>query len=99
MSFFDWEVNGELVGTIGFEPIKDVTLIRHSYVLPRWQKQGIGSKLLNHIKGLVTTPYLLVGPGRVPTYTPHTPSSLIPTSFTGSSLLVKSSSLPTYTLT
>ncbi len=47
--FFGWEENGELVGVMGIEPIKDVTLIRHTYVLPRWQKQGIGSKLLNHL--------------------------------------------------
>ncbi len=61
MSFFGWEVNGELVGVMGFELSRDVTLIRHAYVLPQWQKQGIGSKLLNHLKGLVTTSRLLVG--------------------------------------
>ena len=61
ITFFGWEENGELVGIMGIEPIKDVTLIRHSYVLPRWQKQGIGGKLLNYLKGLVTTPHLLVG--------------------------------------
>ena len=36
MTFFGWEINEELVGVIGFEPIKDVTLIRHAYVLPQW---------------------------------------------------------------
>ena len=61
MTFFGWEVNGELVGVIGFEPIKDVTLIRHAYVLTRWQRQGIGGKLLSHLKGLATTSHLLVG--------------------------------------
>ncbi len=61
MTFFGWEINGELVGVIGFEPVKDVTLIRHAYVLPQWQKQGIGSKLLSHLKELVTTSRLLVG--------------------------------------
>jgi GNAT superfamily N-acetyltransferase len=61
MTFFGWEVNGELVGVMGFEPIQDVTLIRHAYVLPRWQRQGIASRLLAHLKGLVTTPRLLVG--------------------------------------
>ena len=59
--FYGWEVNGELVGIMGIEPIKDVTLIRHAYVLPQWQKQGIGHKLLSHLRGLVTTPRLLVG--------------------------------------
>jgi GNAT superfamily N-acetyltransferase len=61
MAFFGWEANGKIVGVMGFEPIKDVTLIRHAYVLPQWQRQGISSKLLNHLKGLVTTPRLLVG--------------------------------------
>jgi len=61
ITFFGWEVNKELVGVTGLEPIKEVTLIRHAYVLPRWQRQGIGSKLLNHLKGLVTTSRLLVG--------------------------------------
>ena len=61
MTFFGWEVNGELVGVMGFEPIKDVTLVRHAYVLPRWQRQGIGSKLLGYLKGLATTSRLLVG--------------------------------------
>ena len=61
VSFFGWEENGGLVGVMGFEPIKDVTLIRHAYVLPQWQGQGIGSKLLNHLKGLVTASRLLVG--------------------------------------
>jgi len=61
MTFFGWEAQGELVGVMGFEPVKDVILIRHAYVLPQWQKQGIGSKLLGHLKGQVTTSRLLVG--------------------------------------
>ena len=61
MTFFGWEANRELVGIMGFQPVKDVTLIRHAYVLPQWQKQGIGSKLLNHLKEMVATSRLLVG--------------------------------------
>ena len=61
VTFWGWEAARELVGIMGVEPVKDVTLIRHAYVLPRWQGQGIGSKLLSHIRGLVTTPRLLVG--------------------------------------
>jgi GNAT superfamily N-acetyltransferase len=61
MTFFGWEVKGELVAVMGFQPVKDVTLIRHSYVLPEWQQQGIGNKLLTHLKGLVITSRLLVG--------------------------------------
>jgi GNAT superfamily N-acetyltransferase len=61
ITFIGWESNGELVGIMGFEPVKDVTLIRHAYVLPHWQKQGIGSNLLKHIMSLVPTVHLLVG--------------------------------------
>jgi len=61
VNFLGWEVNGELAGIMGIEPVKDVTLIRHAYVLPQYQKQGIGSELLNHLKSLDTTPELLVG--------------------------------------
>jgi GNAT superfamily N-acetyltransferase len=61
MTFFGWEVNGELVGVMGLEPVKDTTLIRHAYVLTQWQRQGISTELLQYIKTLVCTPRLLVG--------------------------------------
>ena len=61
MTFYGWEEKGELVGLMGIEPVKDVTLTRHAYILPKWQKKGIGSKLLKHLTGLVTTRRLLVG--------------------------------------
>lgn len=59
--FYGWEVDGELVGVMGAEPIEDVTLIRHAYVLPEYQNRGIGKNLLNHLKSLTTTPSLMVG--------------------------------------
>ena len=61
MTFFGWEVKGELVGVMGIEPVKDVTLIRHAYVLPQWQRQGIASRLLDRLKSLVATSRLMVG--------------------------------------
>jgi GNAT superfamily N-acetyltransferase len=61
VTFIGWEEDDELVGVMGMEPIKDVTLIRHAYVLPGMQQSGIGSRLLAHIRTLVTTPRLLVG--------------------------------------
>ncbi len=61
MTFYGWEEGGRLVGLMGFEPVKDISLIRHAYVLPERQKRGIGHNLLNHIVGLVTTSELLVG--------------------------------------
>ncbi len=61
VTFYGWEVDGELVGVMGIEPIKGVTLIRHAYVLPRYQKQGIGCKLLDYLKSLADTRELMVG--------------------------------------
>ncbi len=61
IAFFGWQAGDKLAGVMGIEPVKDVTLVRHAYVLPAYQKQGIGSKLLNHIVKQVTTPRLLVG--------------------------------------
>lgn len=61
MSFFGWEEDGRLVGVMGFQPIKEVTLIRHAYVLPDYQRKGIGTKLLNYLKEMTKTKYLLVG--------------------------------------
>lgn len=61
VTFFGWEEDGVLVGVMGMEPVKDVTLIRHAYVLPMWQNKGIGTGLLNHIIAQVTTTQLLVG--------------------------------------
>jgi GNAT superfamily N-acetyltransferase len=61
VTFYGYENGGELVGIMGIEPIKDVTLIRHAYVLPEYQGQGIGKKLLEYLKNLTTTSRLLVG--------------------------------------
>jgi len=61
MTFFGWEERGELFGVIGFQPIKEVTLIRHAYVLPQRQRQGIASRLIDNMKRLCKTPRLLVG--------------------------------------
>ncbi|MBI4304073.1 MAG: GNAT family N-acetyltransferase [Chloroflexi bacterium] len=61
VTFFGWEADGELVGVMGLEPVKDVFLIRHAYVLSERQNQRIGSKLLKHIKNVTTTRRLLVG--------------------------------------
>jgi GNAT superfamily N-acetyltransferase len=61
MTFFGWNQGGKTVGVIGFQPVKDVTLVRHAYVLPEYQKKGIGSRLLDHVKQLTNTEQLLVG--------------------------------------
>ncbi len=60
MTFFGWEEEG-LVGVMGLEPVKGVSLVRHAYVLPESQKQGIGARLLQHAKDIFTGERLLVG--------------------------------------
>ncbi len=61
MTFFGWKENGRLLGVMGFQPINDVTLIRHAYVLPESQGKGIGTRLVNHLRQIATTKRLLVG--------------------------------------
>jgi len=36
MTFFGWKERQKLVGVMDFQPISDVTLIRHAYVLPEY---------------------------------------------------------------
>jgi GNAT superfamily N-acetyltransferase len=59
--FFGWREKNGIVGVIGFQKVMDVTLVRHAYVLPKYQKKGIGTNLLNHVKQMTKTKCLLVG--------------------------------------
>jgi N-acetylglutamate synthase-like GNAT family acetyltransferase len=61
MTFSGWEDDGKLVAVMGLEPVKDVSLIRHAYVLPKYQNKGIGSRLLEEVKANFTGKQLLVG--------------------------------------
>ena len=61
LTFYGWEEDGRLTGIIGCEPIRDVTLVRHCYVLSDSQRRGVGSALVHHVMGLTTTERLLVG--------------------------------------
>ena len=57
--FWGYENNGQLSGVMGIQPVRDVTLIRHAYVLTTSQKQGIGAHLLAHLRELATGPVLI----------------------------------------
>ena len=61
VEFYGLFENGVLVGVMGIQPVKDVTLIRHAYVLTSHQRKGIGEKLLKHLLGLAQTQEILVG--------------------------------------
>jgi N-acetylglutamate synthase-like GNAT family acetyltransferase len=57
--FWGYEENGALIGIMGIQQVKDVTLIRHAYVRTSSQKRGIGGLLLSHLRGLATGPVLI----------------------------------------
>jgi GNAT superfamily N-acetyltransferase len=43
----------KLVGVMALEYVRDVALLRHAYVLPERERQGVGSRLLEHLEGEV----------------------------------------------
>jgi N-acetylglutamate synthase-like GNAT family acetyltransferase len=49
VEFIGYEEAGALVGVMGLQPVRDVHLIRHAYVLPQHQGKGIGGSLLRHL--------------------------------------------------
>jgi GNAT superfamily N-acetyltransferase len=57
--FWCWEEGGRILGVMGIQDVKDVTLIRHAYTLPSCQRQGIGSRLIRHLAGLTRRPLLM----------------------------------------
>ena len=46
VEFWGWEDAGVLVGVMGLQHVRDVTLIRHAYVRPSHQSRGVGGALL-----------------------------------------------------
>jgi GNAT superfamily N-acetyltransferase len=49
----------QLVGVMGFQRVRDVTLVRHAYVRPDCQGQGIGGLLLRHLEDQTDQPILI----------------------------------------
>lgn len=47
--FHSFVEGDRLLGVMGMQPVADVHLIRHAYVLPEMQGQGIGGQLLKHL--------------------------------------------------
>jgi len=58
--FWGYEDGGELVGVMGIQNVKDVTLLRHAYVRTVMRNQGIGGKLLSFLRKQ-TNRSLLIG--------------------------------------
>jgi GNAT superfamily N-acetyltransferase len=50
VTFWGYEQDGTLIGVMGFQPVRDVDLIRHAYVLPGNQQRGVGGALLKRLR-------------------------------------------------
>jgi GNAT superfamily N-acetyltransferase len=59
VEFWGYEQGGALVGVMGLQPVLDVDLIRHAYILPDQQRQGIGTALLKHLRSMSARPMLV----------------------------------------
>lgn len=57
--FWGYEEDGELLGVMGIQHVRDVTLIRHAYVRTARQSQGIGGKLLAALRPQTPRPILI----------------------------------------
>jgi N-acetylglutamate synthase-like GNAT family acetyltransferase len=57
--FWGCEEGGELVGVMGIQKVRDVTLIRHAYVHPAMRNRGIGGKLLTVLRKKTERPILV----------------------------------------
>jgi N-acetylglutamate synthase-like GNAT family acetyltransferase len=57
--FWGYEDGGALVGVMGIQNVKDVTLIRHSYVCTTRQSEGIGGRLLSELREKTSRPILI----------------------------------------
>jgi GNAT superfamily N-acetyltransferase len=49
VEFWGYENDDRLAAVMGVQPVKDVVLIRHAYVRPEHQGQGIGGALLRRL--------------------------------------------------
>jgi|TARA_B100000315_G_scaffold258154_1_gene309280 GNAT superfamily N-acetyltransferase len=59
VQFQGFEEGGALKGVMGVQEVKDVTLIRHAYVDPAAQRQGIGAALLVSCRAATERPLLI----------------------------------------
>jgi N-acetylglutamate synthase-like GNAT family acetyltransferase len=53
VTFWGCEDGGRLIGIMGMQPVKNVTLIRHAYVRTEMRSRGIGGRLLTQLLGRI----------------------------------------------
>jgi GNAT superfamily N-acetyltransferase len=59
VAFAVCEMDGRVVGVMGIQPVQNVHLIRHAYVLPEYQGRGVGSALMGHLRAQTANPILV----------------------------------------
>lgn len=59
VAFWCYEEGGEPVGVMGVQRVEDVSLIRHAYVHPTRQREGIGGRLLSRLLQQTELPTLI----------------------------------------
>ena len=65
---FGYNINNKLVGVMGIQKLKNVTLIRHAYTLTHYQGKGVGGSLLKYLLETNQNTRLLVGTWRDATW-------------------------------
>jgi GNAT superfamily N-acetyltransferase len=50
VEFWGLEIDNQLAGVMGVQPVRDVDLIRHAYVRPGLQRHGVGAELIEHLR-------------------------------------------------
>ncbi len=61
VQFYGYMEEKTLKGVMGIQHVRDVTLIRHAYVVTSYQRRGIGEKLISYLMGLAEARVILVG--------------------------------------
>jgi len=60
VAFLGWQDGADgLVGVMGAQQVRDVTLIRHAYVRTAWRRRGVGGRLLEALMAEIAPPVLV----------------------------------------
>ena len=65
---FGYKSNDKLIGVMGIQKVKDVTLIRHAYTFTQYQGIGVGKSLLEYLLQINQSTCFLVGTWRDATW-------------------------------
>jgi GNAT superfamily N-acetyltransferase len=65
---FGYKKDNKLVGVMGIQELKNITLIRHAYVLTHYQGMGVGKLLLQYLFKINKSSSLFVGTWRDATW-------------------------------